>query len=56
VAETVVSVTHVDLSTAFWDRIVDGAIEYQRGGGIPEAGPKSYLPRPLRLEDSPEKQ
>jgi hypothetical protein len=36
VAETVVSVTHVDLSTASWDRTVDGAIEYQRGRSIPE--------------------
>ena len=43
VAETVVSVTHVDLSTASPDRIVDGAIEYQRGRGISESRAKPYL-------------
>ena len=33
--ETVASVMRLDVSTPAWDRIVDGAIEYLRGRGIP---------------------
>jgi hypothetical protein len=52
-AETVASATYVDLSTASWDRIVDGAIECQHGPRHSGEQGQAIPWRPLGSEDSP---
>jgi hypothetical protein len=54
VAETVVSVMRLDVSTQAWDRIVDGAIEYLRGRGIPYDRTKPYMRTRWAQNHSPE--
>lgn len=54
VAETVVSVMRLDVSTQAWDRIVDGAIEYLRVQGIPYDRTKSYMRTRWAQNHSPE--
>jgi hypothetical protein len=54
VCETVASVMRLDVSTPAWDRIVDGAIEYLRGRGIPYSRTKPYLRARWTQNHSPE--
>jgi hypothetical protein len=42
-AETVASVMRLSVSTPAWDRIVDGAIDYLRGRGVPYERAKPYM-------------